>query len=77
MFDRVTHTQLSTGTNEKASYIPAGMFGVSDYNYVGISHVDDDPGISTTWAATPMPLTMNTCQSATPFARASEMPSPP
>ena len=43
MFDRVTHTQLSTGTNEKASYIPAGMFGVSDYNYVGISHVDDDP----------------------------------
>ncbi|MGN1306895.1 MAG: S-layer homology domain-containing protein [Faecousia sp.] len=43
MFDRVTHTQLSTDTNEKYSYVPAGFLGSSDYNYVAVSHVDDDP----------------------------------
>lgn len=42
MFDRVTHTELSTGTNERASYIPAGMFGKSDYNYVVMTYGDDD-----------------------------------
>ncbi|MGM9641003.1 MAG: S8 family serine peptidase [Faecousia sp.] len=39
MFDRVTHTELATGTNEKYSYIP----GASDNNYVAVSHVNDDP----------------------------------
>ncbi len=37
MFDRVTHTQLSTGTNEKYSYIP----GDSDFNFVAVSRVED------------------------------------
>ena len=37
MFDRVTHTQLSTGTNEKYSYIP----GNSDFNFVAVSRVED------------------------------------
>ena len=34
MFDRVTHTQLDSGTNTHSSYVPGTMFGVSDYNYV-------------------------------------------
>ena len=44
MFDRVTHTQIAAGSNERESYFPAGMFGVSDYNYVTISYGDDPSG---------------------------------
>ncbi|MDD7651665.1 MAG: S8 family serine peptidase [Candidatus Faecousia sp.] len=43
MFDRVTHTELEAGTNEKASYIPQTYMGPSDFNYVAVSHADDDP----------------------------------
>ncbi len=40
MFDRVTHTQIATGSHERDSYFPKTMFGMPDGNYVSVAYGD-------------------------------------